>query len=197
MNKTTEKILLAPINALVWISHNPSETILGSIFAFSVCPLIGIHIGSTGFLGGLLGFLAVMSQKYIFKYEKTTTTFNILSIILLLIGIVSFFIVGDKKTLENWSNVELSINTYFGAFFGMMVSFFFISFIDSEKAARDERRKENERVALVMRKNKEIAKKESEGFVAIRGKDYNLVGYVEKEKYDDFVNQNLIKDESK
>lgn len=193
MNKTAKKILMSPVNAIVWTSHNPSETILISIFIFSAFPFLGIHIGSIGFLGGLLGFFGMISQRYIFKYEKTTNSFNIIGIVLLIIGIISLFIVGGKNADDSWSNIELSMNTYFGAFFGMMGSVMVISFNDDKAKEKQRIKEEEERIEVIRKKNIAIRKKENEGFVAIRDENRNLIGYIEKEKYDDFINKNLIK----
>jgi hypothetical protein len=195
MSKTTEKILMSPINALVWTSHNPAETILISVFIFSTFPFLGIHIGSIGFLGGLLGFFGMISQKYIFKYEKTTDSFNIIGIILLIIGVISIFFVGDKKTGDSWSNTELSLNIYFGTFFGMMLSVMIISFNDDRMKEKERIKEEEERIEVIRRINIAIRVKESQGFIAIRDNNGSLTGYVEKEKYNDFINQNLIKGE--
>jgi hypothetical protein len=193
-NKTTEKILMSPVNLLVWINNNPAETILIFIFIFSAFPFIGINIGDIGFLGGLLGFFGLISQKYIFKYEKTTNAFNLIGIIILIVGLVSLFVVGGKKTGDSWSNIELSLNIYFGAFFGMMLSAVIISFQEDKAKEKNKIKEEEARYEAIRKRNLEIKNKEEQGFIAIRSKDGQLSGYIEKSKYDEFITTNLIKE---
>lgn len=194
MNKTVEKILLAPINAIVWLSHNPAETMLLLIFAFSFCPFF-MHIASPAMLGGFMAFLTCILKTYVFKYEKTTRLYNILLIIILAIGTISFFIIAEKTIKDEWSSTEKLLSTYLGSFWGVMVAHFFISFIDGE---RDERKKWIEMKRREMERKSQlriISQKEREGFVAIK-KEGELIGYIEKGKYDEFVKQNVLMIES-
>lgn len=193
MDKNTEKILTSPIGLIHWINDNPSETMLIFIFIGSLSPFAGINIGSYAFFGGLLASFAMIGQRYIFKYEKTTNLFSVLGLILLIMGLVSMYVVGNKKSGDGWSDTELSLNTYFGAFFGMLLSAMIISFHDDNARDKKRMKEEKEIMEAAMKKNLAIKEKESQGFIAIRGKNGQLTGYVEKNKYDDFVNNNIIK----
>ena|SRR3990167_7061122 len=190
MNKTTKNILMSPVNTFVWITYNPAETMLLSVFVFSVLPFF-MSVGSPAMLGGLISFFACISERYIFQYEKQTKLYNILMIILLIIGVIAIFTVGGKEYKSTWTSIDNFLSTYLGAFFGIMITHFLISFIDKEK---EEKQKQIEINRIVLERQKEqriISQKEKEGLVAIK-KDGKLIGYIEKEKYDDFISKNII-----
>lgn len=188
MKKTITKVLLSPINALVWIGNNPAETMLLSIFGFSFLPFF-IHVGSPAMYGGTIGFLACIGEKYIFKYEKTTRLFNILILIILAIGIIGILTDG----LEIYNSIvplQKYRATYLGAFWGIMLSYLIVSINDQH---REENRKQEEIDRKIMERQKQerqILQKEKEGLVAIK-RNGKLIGYIDKDKYDDFVNKNV------
>lgn len=191
IKKIINKILLAPINLLVWISHNPAETMLLFIGLFSIAPFF-MNVESTAMLGGLMAFFACIAEKYVFKYEKPSKLYNIILLIILIIGVVALFIIGGKEFKSTWIPIENSLATFMGAFWGMMIALFLISFIDQQK---EEKEKQREIYRLLMEQQKEqriISQKEKSGFIAIK-KSGKLIGYIEKEKYDEFVNTNIIK----
>lgn len=142
-----------------------------------------MNVGSPAMLGGLMVFFACIAEKYVFQYEKPTRLYNILMIIILIIGVTAVFIVGGKEFKSTWTSMDNLLSTYMGAFFGIMIAHFLISMIDSE---REERRKIKEE----QNQRRSVIQKEKEGFVAIR-QNGNVIGYIEKEKYDEFVNSNL------
>jgi len=184
-----KKILLAPINALIWTSHNPAETMLLFVFAFSFCPFF-MHIGSPAMLGGFIAFMACIAERYIFKYEKKTQLYSILIIIILILGCIAMFMVGGKDYKSIWTPTDNLWSTYMGAFWGMMMAHFWISLMNAEKEKR-ERQKEIDNMVLEKQKEQRlISQKEKEGLVAIK-KDGKLIGYIEKEKYYQFVEQNI------
>lgn len=184
-----KKILSFPIKTIVWIGHNPSETILLSIFVLAILPFF-MNVGSPALVGGFASLCSCISEKYMSKYKKSTKTYNILSIIILILGTTAIFIVGGKDYKSVWSPTDNMWSTYMGAFWGMMSAHLIISFIDSEKKERQKRKE----LEMVWRQKQEeqkiIFEKEKEGFVAIK-RDGKLIGYIEKEKYDDFVNKNI------
>lgn len=152
------------------------------VFAFSTLPFV-THVGSPAMLGGLIVFFACIAEKYVFKYEKPSKLYNILLIIILIIGATAVFIVGGKEYKSVWTPMDNLLSTYLGAFYGMMIAYFLISMIDNE---REERRKIKEE----QNQRKIVIQKEEKGFVAIR-QNGNVIGYIEKEKYDEFVNNNI------
>lgn len=188
------KILLAPINAVVWMSHNPAETLLLSVFGLSMTPFL-MDVASPGLVGGLIASFACIAEKYAFGREKPSRLYNILVIVILIIGSVGIFMIGEKDYQRIWSQVDNSLATYVGAFFGILAAHFLISFIENE---REEKRKQKEIDRMVAERQKEqrvISQKEKEGFVAIK-RDGKLIGYIEKGKYDLFVDGNIQKEEA-
>lgn len=184
-----KKILLAPINAVVWISHNPAETMLLFVFGISMLPFF-MSVASPSLLGGLIVFFACMAEKYVFRYEKQTRLYSVLAIIILLIGVIAMFTVGDKDYQSNWTPMDNFWVTYIGAFWGMMIAHFWILLMDNEKENR-KRQKELDNIVLERQKEQRIiSQKEKEGLIAIK-REGKLIGYIEKEKYDLFVNENI------
>lgn len=184
-----KKILLSPINAFKWISYNPAESMLFFVFLISILPFV-TTVGSTALGGGLMAFLACIGEKFIFKYEKPTKLYSIVCIIILIMGIIALFRIGEKDYQSHWTTGEQFFATYEGAFFGILMGSMFVSFIEQE---RDEKRKKREverKYEEMKAQEKTIAEKEREGLVVIRrfGKP---VGYIEKEKYEKFVDENI------
>jgi hypothetical protein len=176
------------------VTHRPrhcANRLLLSVLIFSVLPFF-MNVGSPAMLGGLMVFFACIAEKYVFQDEKPRPNklYHILLLIILVIGVTAVFIVGGKEYKSIWTPMDNLLSTYMGAFFGIMVSHLIISFIDGERA---EKHKQRELDKIVMERQKEqriISKKEKEGLVAIK-KDGKLIGYIEKEKYYQFVEQNI------
>lgn len=194
MNKTTEKILMSPVNLLVWMSHNTAEVCLMGVFICSILTFF-IHIESPAMIGGYCSFSSVV-MVYIIKRKESkeaSTLYNILGLIVLITGVASFLFLQDKKADDVYSPLENFLCTYAGGIGGLMVGAFLFGMIEKEREGRkEERRMETKRIII----KTSIPATSKSDKVAIRdATGEKIIGHIEKEKYDDFINKNLIKNE--
>lgn len=183
------KILSSPLRILKWICRNPAEMMLLSIFIFSFLPFF-MHIGSPAMLGGFLSFSSFIAWNYVFK-GRPSRLFNTILLIVLIMGVISILTLEGKDYNSTWTPTEDFLSTYLGAFIGVMMASFLISLIENERE-QNKKRKEIDRINFERQQEaKMIAQKEQEGYIAIK-REGKLIGYIPTDKYDGFVNMNLI-----
>ncbi len=119
------------INILHRMTYNISELLISSVFVISMLPFFLHNHGCSYYslFGGWITFWATLSAK--FKNKKASNAYNILCIIVLLLGIVSMFILANKK--GTYTNFELCSATYLGGLMGIFIGNFINDFIEKEK----------------------------------------------------------------
>jgi len=194
MNKTTEKILMSPVNLLVWMSHNPAEAFIMGVFICSPLTFF-IDIKSPAMLGGFCAFGSVVMVFIVKRREKKEASklYNILGLIILITGVTSFLLLQDKKGDDIFSPLENFLSVYAGGVGGLMIGGFIFGMIEKEKENREaERKMENKKTIIRI----SIPATCNSDKVAIRdATGERIIGHIEKEKYDDFINKNLTKSE--
>lgn len=196
MNKVTEKILLSPINVIAWISHNLAETFMLAVYFCSVLPFF-IVIKSPALLGGLLSFCSMVMVYIVNKREdkKESKLYSILGLTVIILAVCNIFISSDKQINDSWSPLENCLATYFGAMFGIIIGAILFSFIESEQESRKNQKElENKRYIVRASIPSSITNISNSEKVFVRDSDSNIIGYIEKEKYDDFISKNTIRD---
>ena len=120
MNIVAE-ILLSPVTLIVWISNNVAEVLLLSVLVLSIYPFIWADKGdATLTIGG--GFFSFCSVAFVFfeKREKPSLLYQILGLIILLIGASAFYFLRGLYMEDIYTPFQLFITTHFGAMLGII-----------------------------------------------------------------------------
>lgn len=200
-NKTAEKILLSPVNLFVWMSNNLAETFIMSVYFCSLLPFF-IHIESPSMVGGICSFGSIVMLYIVKRREskKSSKLYDILSLIILLMGIISFFILDGKSANDYYSPIEKSLCVYMGGFGGLLMGYFILGMIESEQHKRNlERRIENKnaRARISIPESASVFNTPSEE-IPIRSTDgERIIGHINKPDYNEFIYKNIIRNENK
>ncbi len=198
MNKTTEKILMSPVNALVWTSHNPADATIISVYICSLLPFF-IDIKSWTMLGGWISFCSVIFVYMVKRGEnkKSSRLYDILGLIILIMGFIAMYVLSGKKPNDNYSAIENFFCVYQGAFGGIIIGAFVFGVIENNREDKIRQQELDNRRRIIRTSipsdTSSIVKSEKIPIRDATGE--KIIGHIEKEKYDDFINKNLIKNE--
>jgi hypothetical protein len=188
MNKTTEKILMSPINLFAWISHNTAETCMMGVFLCSILPFF-MEVKSPTFAGGVCAFVSMVMLYIIARVEnkQASKLQNILMLTIMILGMVSFFMLSDKKTDDTYSEFEKCLCVYGGAFGGLLIGTVLFGMIEKHREDRKAEREMDNRRAIIRTSVPATCKSDK---VAIRNSEGDkIIGYIDKEEYNDFINK--------
>ena len=198
MNKTTEKILLSPINLLAWMSHNPAEVFIIAVYICSLLTFF-IDIKSPTMIGWMCAFCSMIMLYIVKRREKKEASklYNIFGLIILIVGVIALFVIGNKQYKDYYSPMEKFLCVYMGAFGGMILGGFMFGMIESERDKRNLERKIENKKILAKKSIPENASAfvSSEKKIPIRSCNGDkIIGYIDKAEYNELIYKHTIKD---
>lgn len=127
-------------NSCIWFIKNTTSICLVFVVLTSVHPFVSDNHSHNyyTFIGIFFTFISTIFARWHVKDGiKETNFYNILCIIIMLLGVVSIFVISGKLEKSAYTDFELFMTTYFGALIGLVFGTFFNDMINGEKNERE------------------------------------------------------------
>lgn len=112
-----------PKQILKWIENNVDSILLFFIIITSMAPYFNFKHGPWfyGLIGTYFGFWSSIVHLLYKRNpnDHIRNLYNIIAIVMLILGLIGFFVISIHKHSVPYHMLELSVATYFGATLGM------------------------------------------------------------------------------
>lgn len=132
-------------NFIIWLIKNSTSLCLVLVVLTSIHPFVSSNRGHNYYtaLGIFFTFVSTIFARWHVKDGiKESTFYNILSIVIMALGVTAIFFISGKKETTPYTDFELFITTYFGALLGLVFGTLANDLINGERKERELRNRD-------------------------------------------------------